>query len=122
VLRADTVHGYDRLGAPLGLDIVEVVLRCEESFEVKLDPARLDQMRTVGDLFEIVCGGLNIPGGSAMPSPTGESTLTRTAVPAERWTRDKVWLKLVHICVDQLQVNPEEVTYAASFVEDLGAD
>jgi hypothetical protein len=40
----------------MGLDIVEVVMRCEETFDVRLEPIRLEQMRTVGDLFELVWG------------------------------------------------------------------
>ena len=48
----------------MGLDIVEVVMRCEETFDVRLEPIRLEQMRTVGDLFELVCEQLNLPGGA----------------------------------------------------------
>jgi hypothetical protein len=48
----------------MDLDIVEVVMRCEEIFDVRLEPIRLDQMRTVGDLFELVCEQLNLPGGA----------------------------------------------------------
>ena len=38
----------------------------------------------------------------------------------EAWTRNTVWSKLVAICVNQLQVEPNEVEYLASFSEDLG--
>jgi hypothetical protein len=53
----------------MGLDIVEVVMRCEEIFDVRLEPIRLEQMRTVGDLFELICEQLNLPCGATMRDP-----------------------------------------------------
>jgi acyl carrier protein len=106
----------------MGLDIVEVVMRCEENFNVPLEPARLEQMRTVGDLFELICEGLNLPREVATASPKDGAILPLTAMRSEGWSRHNVWIKLVEICVDQLQVEPAEVRYAASFVDDLGAD
>jgi acyl carrier protein len=105
----------------MGLDVVELVMQCEESFDVKLETDRLESMRTVGDLFELIREQLDLPAGSDAPRPA-----TRTIIPLARqdegWTRDAVWFKLVQICVDQLQVEPDEVTYSASFGDDLGAD
>jgi hypothetical protein len=49
-------------------------------------------------------------------------TLPLIAIPAGGWSKDNVWTKLVQICVDQLQVESDQVNYAASFVDDLGAD
>jgi acyl carrier protein len=106
----------------MGLDIVEVVMRCEESFDVRLETVRLEQMRTVGDLFELICERLKLPSGSPVRTPTDGATLPLIAIPAGGWSRENVWLKLVHICVDQLQVEADEVRYEASFVDDLGAD
>jgi acyl carrier protein len=106
----------------MGLDIVEVVMRCEETFDVRLEPIRLEQMRTVGDLFELVCEQLNLRGGAPMRAPIAGATLPLIAIPAGGWSKDNVWTKLVQICVDQLQVESDQVNYAASFVDDLGAD
>jgi acyl carrier protein len=106
----------------MGLDIVEVVMRCEESFDISLDTARLEQMRTVGDLFELICEQLSLPHGLEPPAVVDGSTIHYTAAPAGAWSRDSVWLKLVRICTDQLQVKPDQVRYGASFVDDLGAD
>ena len=106
----------------MGLDIVEVVMRCEEAFDVRLEPIRLKQMRTVGDLFELVCERLNLPGGAPMRETIAGATLPLSAIPAGGWSKDNVWTKLVQICVDQLQVESDQVNYAARFVDDLGAD
>ena len=105
----------------MGLDVVELVMRCEESFDVKLETDRLESMRTVGDLFELIRERLNLPPASDAPRPASRMFIP-VASPPEQWTRDGVWFKLVQICVDQLQVEPEEVTYSATFVDDLGAD
>jgi acyl carrier protein len=78
----------------MGLDVVELTLRCEEEFDVALENDRLERVRTVGDLFE----------------------------PSEGWSRDSVWFKLVQIIIEQLQVDEADVTYHASFLDDLGAD
>ena len=106
----------------MGLDIVEVVMRCEETFDVRLEPIRLEQMRTVGDLFDLACEQLNLPIGAPMRDPMAGAALSLIAIPAGGWSKDSVWTKLVQICVDQLQVEPDQVKYAASFVDDLGAD
>jgi hypothetical protein len=52
---------------------------------------------------------------------------TRFFVPArypiaKTWTPEEVWSALVYIITDQLQVEAAEVTYHASFQNDLGAD
>jgi acyl carrier protein len=104
------------------LDLVEVVMRCEDSFDVHLETAQLESMRTVGDLFQLVCEQLSLPVGLDVPVPREGATEPLVAVPAGGWTRDAVWIRLVHLCADQLQVEPDEVTYEASFVDDLGAD
>jgi acyl carrier protein len=106
----------------MGLDIVEVVMRCEESFDVRLEPTRLGQMRTVGDLFELICEELKLPREPATAAPKDVATLPPVVIPDEGWCRNSVWIKVVQICVDQLQVESAEVKYAASFVDDLGAD
>jgi acyl carrier protein len=105
----------------MGLDIVELVIRCEETFKIELENWRLEQMRTVGDLYELICEQL-IPFGPQEPRPTNTSPAPLVAVPREGWNRETLWSKVVQICVDQLQVDPEDVVYYASFIDDLGAD
>jgi acyl carrier protein len=106
----------------MGLDIVELVMRCEEEFDVQLEDWRLGQMRTVGDLFEIVCMQLQLPFGEDAPPPKPSVGIPLVLAPAGGWTRDLVWSKLVAICVDQLALKPDEVQYMAKFQDDLGVD
>ncbi len=105
----------------MGLDIVEVVLRCEEAFNVQLENLQLQGALTVGILFELICEQLHLLARSDAPTPADWSIPQLTA-PREGWTRDTVWSKVVQICSHQLQINPEEVTYSASFVDDLRVD
>ena len=106
----------------MGLDVVEIVLRCEDSFGVELEDRRLEQTRTVGGLLELICEKLNLPSGSEAPRPVVRAFIPRVVAPKEGWTRDTVWSKLVQICTDQLQIADDEVSYGARFIEDLGAD
>jgi acyl carrier protein len=106
----------------MGLDVVEVVMRCEEEFDIQLDDWRLEHMQTVGDLFELICEQLLLPFGQDLPTPkSGANVPLDVAVPGG-WTRDTVWSKLVEIVIDQLQVKPDEVNYTSKFGEHLGAD
>lgn len=106
----------------MGLDVVEFVLQCEESLAVELEDYRLERVRTVGDLFELICEKLILPSGADQPRPVARTYVPRVIAPTEGWTRDTAWFHLVRICVDQLQVTEEEVKYGASFSNDLGAD
>jgi hypothetical protein len=44
----------------VGLDTVELMMRCEEVFEVSLEDWRLEHVRTVGDLYGLVCEQLQL--------------------------------------------------------------
>ena len=106
----------------MGLDVVELVLRCEEECHIELENDRLEQVGTVGELFELICEKLGLPSGPGEPRPSERTFIPHAAAPVDGWTREAVWFKLVQICVDQLQVREDEVKYSASFVGDLGAD
>jgi acyl carrier protein len=106
----------------MGLDVVELVLRCEEDFGVGLENDRLERVRTVGDLFELICEELKLPSGPDAPRPNRRTFIPLATEPTDSWNRESVWFKLVQICTDQLQVDEEDITYHASFLDDLGAD
>jgi len=38
----------------MGLEVVELVLNCEEEFNFALENDRLKRVRTVGDTFELI--------------------------------------------------------------------
>jgi acyl carrier protein len=100
---------------------VELVIRCEESFSGSLEDRRLARSFTVGELFELICEQLGLPSGTGVPQPAHRVVVPRVLPPSGGWTRDTVWLKVVQICSDQLQIDPDDVTYSANFADDLGA-
>jgi acyl carrier protein len=106
----------------MGLDVVEMFLRCEEDFAIALENDRLERMQTAGDLFELICEKLGLPFGSELPPPIGRQYVPRAGAPEAGWTRDTVWFRLVQIVIKQLQVAEEDVTYSARFLDDLSAD
>ena len=68
----------------MGLDVVDIVLEAEESFDIDLEDWKLGQMRTVGDLFELVCEQLQLPFGNDAPRPTVVS-IPLSIAPAGDW-------------------------------------
>ncbi|HUB52096.1 MAG TPA: hypothetical protein VL986_08110 [Terracidiphilus sp.] len=106
----------------MGLDVVELVLECESSFNIDLEDSKLGQMRTVGDLFELIYEQLHLPFGRDGSPPKNDADLPLVTSSAGGWTRDTVWERLVTVCEDQLEVSRDQITYAARFLEDLGAD
>ena len=105
----------------MGLDIVELVIRCEEEFGVSLDNHLLESTRTVGDLFEIICAQLNRLSDPDTLQPVNRPSIPHAVAVADGWTRDAVWSQLVRLLADQFQVAPDRITYTTSFL-DLGAD
>ena len=80
----------------MGLDIVEVVMRCEEIFDVHLSHtsgADADGWRFIGACL----WATKLPSGAPVRDPIASATLPLIAVPAGGWSRDNVWIKLVQI-------------------------
>jgi acyl carrier protein len=88
----------------VGLDVVELVLRVEEEFEVEFSDDEAAAAATVGGLYNLVLDKL------------------RRRVAPSSLDAEKVWRKLHWIVVDQLQVRDDEVVPSARLNEDLGAD
>jgi acyl carrier protein len=107
----------------MGLDIVELVMRTEEVFSIAIEDSDAGQVQTVGDLYELVCKLLNV---SPTPNPKTPTTLGQPRPgkydPLSIHTPEDIWIKLVVIIHDQLQVDVREIRYNASFQNDLGAD
>lgn len=106
----------------MGLDVVEIVLECEEQFQVTLEDWKLERTTTVGDLFELICEELKLPYGPDAPRPKQLVPVLLKAVPSNGWDRETVWARLVAIIVNQLQVDANDVKYSADFGRDLRAD
>ncbi len=108
----------------MGLDIVEVVMRCEETFAITLLDEKMERVQTVGDLYFYICEALAIAPLDHPAQPTGPLRLylARPGPIPKNWTPENVWATLVAVVTDQLQVDEAEVTCDASFSRDLGAD
>jgi len=108
----------------VGLDTVEIVMRCEEIFAIGLPDRELEYVITVGDLYTLICEKLGL---TPHENPTTEigidrlprGTLNLTAIP---WTSKDVRATIVAIFVDQMCLEREDVTYTSRIGEDLRID
>lgn len=105
----------------MGLDAVEMILRCEEVFGVSIPDEDVFQIATVGQLLEHLCTKLDLPTGTAPPTGFSVNHLTRR-FDLRPWTREDAWATLVAIFCDQLGMDPEEILYHAHIAQDLGID
>lgn len=105
----------------MGLDAVEIILRCEEAFGVPITDDEAGQIATVGQLFEHICSKLDLPAGTAAPASFGNNRLTRRFQLAP-WTREDAWTTLIAIFCDQMALDPEDIWYHARIAQDLGID
>ena len=121
----------------MGLDAVEIVLRCEELFSIRLADDEAAAVRTVHDLYRLICSKLDV---TPLPSPVTPAELPHITekekillflyrphplpAPPELlpWSSQTVWDALVAIFVDQLGLDPSEVLPPARIVTDLGVD
>jgi hypothetical protein len=121
----------------MGLDAVEIVLRCEELFAITLADDEASAVRTVDDLYRLACTKLNV---TPLPSPVTSAELPRitkkqkiflflqrhTPLPAPPellpWSAQTVWDALVAIFVDQQGLKRDQILPHARIATDLGVD
>ena len=84
----------------MGLDLVEMVTRVEEEFEIQFPDEDASKITTPGELIGYL--------------------MSRTEV-AEKWSRDYVNLSIWMIIEDELGVNREDFNNDSRFIEDMGA-
>jgi hypothetical protein len=110
----------------LGLDVVELVIRCEDVFEIDLRDEDMERVHTVGDLYTAICKELKFAPCIAPKLETGRNRLPRKVLNLEPyvWNAEDTWATLVAIFVDQLAVEEEEeeVVPSADIANDLRAD
>jgi acyl carrier protein len=108
----------------MGLDVVELVMRTEEVFDITIPDEDAERASTVGKLYEIICARLSLPPSPIRPTSTAaprslHPTFNPSTIP---WTHEEVWSTLVAIVIEQLQVDEEDIHYDARWNEDLRAD
>ena len=104
------------------MDLVETVIRVEETFAIDLPNDECSLIRTVGDLFRLTLQKLKLPYSPA-DGETGSEGCDyshRRFPNLTQWTTPDVWATLRGIICDQLQVERGEVRESATFLEDLG--
>jgi acyl carrier protein len=121
----------------MGLDAVELLLRCEELFSIHLTDDEAAAVRTVGDLYRLICSKLGV---TPLPSPITSAELPRITekekiflflqrhhpLPASPellpWSSQTIWDALVAIFVDQQGLDREDILPHARIATDLGVD
>ena len=111
----------------MGLDTVEIVLRVEEVFSLDLPDDECGLVRTVGDLYLLVVSRLGLNGNIDPIDPDDFLVNGRRRIRSQLpvllpWTHADVWATLVDLIQDQLQVDLEEITPHATFLDDLRCD
>jgi acyl carrier protein len=99
-------------------------MRCEKDFGVTIEDADAEQVRTVGDLYLLICRQLGIESakGPLTGMDSSRPVFRSLKPPPETADGNEVWSALVSIVVDQLQVDESEVKFDARIQDDLGAD
>ena len=113
----------------MGLDTVEIVLATEEVFSVNLPDDECGSIVTVGDLYRLVLNKLGLPYLAIDSKATSSEaiTLSKSRLKDQypgltSWTAPDVWETLRAIIEEQLQVDLEEITETATFIDDLRCD
>jgi len=108
----------------MGMDVVELVMRCEEVFAIELRNEDMEHVQTVGDLYAAICKELKLTPCMTPTPETGTDRLPRKILNLDDvvWNADDAWATLRAIIVDQLQVDEEDVVPSAHISNDLRAD
>lgn len=116
---------------------MEIVLRAEELFEIQISDPEAAAVRTVGDLYALICTKLDVPPLRSPVTTIPLPLITQRVkvlfflarhkpLPAPPdvlpWSPQSVWDCLVAIFVDQMVLEPGEIAYDARIIEDLRID
>ena len=106
----------------MGLDSVEIVMEAEEEFGIKIPDAEAEQIRTVGDLVDLVCQHLapvtKAPEAQGAAPAPGKSPAVAPAVVS----RASVESEVRRIVSGVLGIPLDRVRLDSDLVDDLGAD
>jgi acyl carrier protein len=106
----------------MGMGLVEMVIRVEETFAIDLPNDECSLIRTVGDLFRLTLEKLKLSYSPAVEGAIGRDFSKRGFPALTDWTTPDVWATLRGIICDQLQVEKDEVRESSTVLEDLGCD
>ena len=89
----------------MGLDLVELVMELERTFDISLPIERVEQFRTVGQLFDLVCEQLTVRDPLISHAYVGP-----------------LWEQYLDIMEESLGVTRDQLKPDVHFVMDLGID
>ncbi len=87
----------------MGLDLVELIISIEETFDISIDDEEAGKVVTVNDCYRLILSNLAKHDDQSM-------------------SEEQVWGIMKNLIITQLGVKPEEVIPTAEFVKDFGAD
>ena len=87
----------------MGLDIVELIMEVEQTFDVSIGNADVEQARTVGQLFDVVCAQV------AQRDPTVGTDRT-----------GPLWERYLAVIESELGIARDQLRPDADFIRDLG--
>ena len=84
----------------MGLESVEIVMDCEDHFEIVIGDKEAEAVVTAGDLLELICDKLRANGMRANP--------------------EVIFREVQDIISKNLVVSKSDITLKSRFIEDLG--
>ena len=109
----------------MGLDTVEIILQCEETFGIDLPDSQCASVLTVGGLYRLILAKLELPYQPAHQielHALGSNRFGKSLPQIQPWTTPDVWRTLKTLIQDQLQLDLEEIKDETRFLDDLGCD
>lgn len=85
----------------MGLDMVEIIVKTENVFDINFYDDELAKIKTVGEFYELI--------------------LEKTNNKTEKLEDLEVWNNLIKIIVKILDINENEINKSSRFIDDLGA-
>lgn len=85
----------------MGLDMVEIIVKTENVFDINFYDDELAKIKTVGEFYELI--------------------LEKTNNKTKKLEDLEVWNNLIKIIAKILDINENEINKSSRFIDDLGA-
>jgi acyl carrier protein len=92
----------------MGMEVLGIVLRLEEVFDLEIPDEEVEKWQTVGDTYLYLLESLGL---DLYDAPKQE---------ADTWTPKSLWPVLQQVIVEELRVDADRVTLTTHYVDELG--